>query len=540
MMTLRLVVLSALVSLVLSRRYLETDARRGKEWIVDSQSSVEGKFIELTFAVKHRNIEELKHRLIDISSPKSENYGKLLSLEDIENIVRPPAESFDAVSSYLREFGVYNISISSGFLRAHVAVRTAEKILSATYRTYMHSRLGQQTLRCEEYSLPTTVADHVDFVAPTVNFPRPLRVTYNGVDSTDLQQNTPDSLRELYGLGSTMGGKSSTRQGVTAFLHQYYSEADLQSFYNQYFPQLLGTPIAEVLGPNGKGAGVEASLDVEYMSTLGAGVRTEFWSFAGRQPNNTENEPFLDWLYVLGNTSDPPLVFSTSYGEDEASVSSEYASRMNEEFMKNSLRGISFIFASGDSGVGSAFGPCTTFTPQYPADSPYVTSVGATTSSNPEIGAQLSSGGFSNRWRRPAWQDFAVTEYLSTASYLPDPELYNSTGRGFPDVSAQGTGYVVINNGMTLPSVAGTSCSSPTFGGIVAMLNDARIGAGKSPMGFLNPFIYAHPEVFNDVTSGNNPGCGSDGFQASEGWDPITGYGTPNFPAMLKAAMLLP
>jgi tripeptidyl-peptidase I len=36
---------------------------------------------------------------------------------------------------------------------------------------------------------------------------------------------------------------------------------------------------------------------------------------------------------------------------------------------------------------------------------------------------------------------------------------------------------------------------------------------------------YAHPEVFNDITEGSNPGCGYTGFTASEGWDPVTGLG---------------
>ena len=54
--------------------------------------------------------------------------------------------------------------------------------------------------------------------------------------------------------------------------------------------------------------------------------------------------------------------------------------------------------------------------------------------------------------------------------------------------------------------------------------NDARIAAGKSPLGFLNPFLYQNPSIFNDVTSGNNPGCSTKGFEASAGWDPVTGY----------------
>ena len=73
------------------------------------------------------------------------------------------------------------------------------------------------------------------------------------------------------------------------------------------------------------------------------------------------------------------------------------------------------------------------------------------------------------------------------------------------------------------PSSLGTSCSSPTFGGIIGLINDARLSQGKSPVGFLNPLIYEHPEVFTDITAGNNPGCGTQGFQASKGWDPVTG-----------------
>lgn len=41
--------------------------------------------------------------------------------------------------------------------------------------------------------------------------------------------------------------------------------------------------------------------------------------------------------------------------------------------------------------------------------------------------------------------------------------------------------------------------------------------------------IYAHSESFHDVTSGSNPGCGTQGFQAVPDWDPITGLGTPDY-----------
>ncbi|KAJ7895026.1 peptidase S8/S53 domain-containing protein, partial [Mycena leptocephala] len=83
--------------------------------------------------------------------------------------------------------------------------------------------------------------------------------------------------------------------------------------------------------------------------------------------------------------------------------------------------------------------------------------------------------------------------------------------------------------------VDGTSCSSPTFAAIVALLNGGRVAAGKSPLGFLNPFLYsaAGRAALNDVTTGTNPGCNTNGFSARAGWDPVTGFGTSNF-ALLK------
>ena len=54
------------------------------------------------------------------------------------------------------------------------------------------------------------------------------------------------------------------------------------------------------------------------------------------------------------------------------------------------------------------------------------------------------------------------------------------------------------------------------------------------PLGFLNPLVYTLDALvpgraWNDITTGNNPGCGTPGFNATKGWDPVTGVGTPNF-----------
>jgi tripeptidyl-peptidase-1 len=38
-------------------------------------------------------------------------------------------------------------------------------------------------------------------------------------------------------------------------------------------------------------------------------------------------------------------------------------------------------------------------------------------------------------------------------------------------------------------------------------------------VGFVNPALYSHPWVLNDIVNGSNPGCGTDGFYAVQGYD---------------------
>lgn len=69
---------------------------------------------------------------------------------------------------------------------------------------------------------------------------------------------------------------------------------------------------------------------------------------------------------------------------------------------------------------------------------------------------------------------------------------------------------------------------------------EERLKIGKGPIGFLNPTLYSNPELLHDITEGHNLGCGTDGFDTAPGWDPVTGMGTPNYPAMLAYYLLLP
>jgi tripeptidyl-peptidase-1 len=297
--------------------------------------------------------------------------------------------------------------------------------------------------------------------------------------------------------------------------------------------------------------------------SIGDNVETEWWSFAGTAPDAPSVEPFLKFMYTLGNTSDAPSVFSFSYGDVESAVPEAYAERCNVEFQKAGVRGISLIFASGDGGIagnrpvsycgntGCAMadesqitGPC--FVATWPASSPYVTSVGGTSyySGQATAGGQ-SCGGFSYRFQRPSYQETAVQAYLAKNGSLALPEdgRFNQKGRAFPDVAAMFYNYQIYAGGLiSVQSIGGTSASAPVFAGIVSLLNDLRLSQGSSPLGFLNPLLYQNPDAMQDITTGSNgvpyaDGCNSDGFPATAGWDGVTGLGEPNYEKLAQIVM---
>ena len=112
--------------------------------------------------------------------------------------------------------------------------------------------------------------------------------------------------------------------------------------------------------------------------------------------------------------------------------------------------------------------------------------------------------------------------YLDRGTLAAYSGRYNEAGRAYPDVSAHGVDYLYNLRG-SFVFAYGTSTSTPTFASLVALLNDRLLSTGKAPLGFLNPLLYSTDlaSVFNDITTGSNPGCGTNGFPALQGWDPV-------------------
>ncbi|PWY73117.1 subtilisin-like protein [Aspergillus sclerotioniger CBS 115572] len=569
--------LVALAVPALGRVVLESVKSVPSDWtLVEAADS--SATITLSVALARQNLDQLEAKLLAVSTPGKATYGQWLDLDDI-NEQFPLAED-TAVVSWLKEAGVTKISREGGLLNFATTVGTANQLLNTTFSVYRSG--STQKVRTTQYSVPDSLTGAIDLISPTVFFGKSnaarsaaVRASQIIKDSTSSSSDdvceyiTPACLKEQYSIDYTPEASSGSRVGFGSFLNEsaLYSDLDL---FTQYFDiteqsftvvTINGGINNQEDDPDG-----EADLDVENIVGISHPLPVTEFITGGSPPyipdveeTSDENEPYLQYYEFLLNKTNAelPLVISNSYGDDEDTVPIAYATRVCNLIGLMGARGISILESSGDSGVGGA---CmsndgtdkTEFTPMFPGTCPYITAVGGT-QDVPEVAWVDSSGGFSNYFSQPSYQSSQVSTYLD--NYISDStkEYYeqytNFSGRGFPDVSAfAGSPYYesVIDGQLTL--VAGTSGASPVFAGVVALLNDARLRANKTSLGFLNPWLYSTGyKSLNDITEGEAVGCEGDtegagvipwaSWNATVGWDPATGLGTPNF-AKLKEAVL--
>lgn len=142
---------------------------------------------------------------------------------------------------------------------------------------------------------------------------------------------TPSCLQALYGIPTTLATESSNMLGVSRFINQFAQTADLRSFLEANRPDLPAstTFTTQTLdgGLNPQGfifAGTEADLDIQYTVGVASGVPTTFIS-VGELNKDGALGGFLDIINFLLGESNPPQVLTTSYGQNEDTISSNLA-----------------------------------------------------------------------------------------------------------------------------------------------------------------------------------------------------------------------
>ncbi|KAF7881870.1 uncharacterized protein EAF02_006558 [Botrytis sinoallii] len=360
--------------------------------------------------------------------------------------------------------------------------------------------------------------------------------------------------------------------GVASFLNESARYSDLALFEEKLAPGALGQNMT-VVSINGApsdqspGSSTEANLDIQYVIDMANVIianasllifETCLASHRILVPEydhpslHGSNEPYLDLLRHLLRLpkEELPSTISVSYGEDEQMVPRSYARQTCFVIAQLGARGTSVIVASGDKGVGTACmkndgSNMTHFPPQFPGACPWVTSVSGVRYIDPEQAVCFSSGGFSDLWPRPSYQQEAVEDSLQTQLGDRQKGLFDPHGRAFPDLSAQSVRYITADAGHMIYE-DGTSCAAPTFAGIIGLLNAARISSHLPPFGFLNPWLHSVgkkslKEIVHIGSTGfyghfrfeeglnGSPIVPYASWNATPGWDSVTGLGTPDF-----------
>ncbi|KAJ6035916.1 hypothetical protein N7540_000195 [Penicillium herquei] len=544
--------------------------------------------VQLSIALTRKNLDRLDYKLSKLSTPGNAQYGQWMNKDDIDSYF--PITNDAAVVAWLQGADISDITRNGALLSFAGNVGTINKLLDTEFAYYKKGSAVK--LRTTQYSIPDELSQYIELISPTVYFGQPhgsnsvpsqphKHVTRSAATNTTLarceESITAACLQRMYNVGNySVNLSAGSRIGFASFDNESASYSDLAKYeaINNIPSQNFTTQLING-GVNNQSFNLdgndEANLDVQMVIAVSNPLPVVQYIIGGSavalpDADEPENEPFLAFYEHLLNQDDSeiPQVLSISYGDDEQTVPEKYAKRVCNAIGLNTLRGISILHSSGDTGVGSACQASDLTTPQFnpvfPATCPYVTAVGGTDGVAHETAWNASSGGFSNYFDRAWYQNTSVQSYLDHYISPQTRQYYshyaNFSGRGFPDVAAH-SAYPLIEifSGGGPVKTGGTSAATPIFGGIIALLNDARLRAGKPVLGFLNPFIYSSGyKALRDITAGGSYGCGGIDPQtqqpvngslvipyahwnATRGWDPVTGLGTPDF-QKLKALVM--
>lgn len=354
----------------------------------------------------------LDQTLMEVSTPSHLRYGRHLKRSELKDLMRPSQGASASVLRWLSDFGINDSDIhdDGDWINFQTVVSTAESMMDTTFDWYRNRHNGAEGIRTLQYSVPEQVRQHIELVQPTTRFGQvkpqlshvrermPIGIAGTGLNVTACNATiTPACLKDLYKIGDYKGDPSNGNMlAFNNFLEEYPRYADLARFEEEYAPYAVGSNFTYtsinggLLDQNSSSDSVEANLDVQYALSISYDTPIMAYTTAGRGPLVPDldqptppgsNEPYLDFLtYVLAQPDDKlPQTLSTSYGEDEQSVPESFNRQVCQMFAQLGTRGVSILFSSGDTGVGSACqtndGKNTTrFLPIFPAACPYVTS----------------------------------------------------------------------------------------------------------------------------------------------------------------------
>jgi len=537
----------------------------------------------LTLLLKSSPEQEaaLEQLLIDQQDPGSARYRQWLTPQQFGEQYGVSQQDLDTISAWLRGHGFQVDGVANGrrSIEFSGTVRQVESAFHTEIRNYEVN--GEPHIaNATDISIPEALGQVVggvlslhDFHSKALHQAKSLNPSpeYNSGGNHAI---SPYDFAIIYNVLPLWNqGIDGTGQSIAVIGRSNINMSDVTTFRSTF--GLPGNNTQIIL--NGPDPGIpdaneqfEANLDVQWTGAVAKGAAIKF---VISKSTRTADGVDLSAQYAVNNNVAP--VVTVSFGACEGQLGSDNQA-YNSLWQQAAAQGISVFVATGDTGSAGCDDPTTTravggFGVNGLATTPYNVAVGGTqfndvaspstywnstpgphqesakgyipesvwNQSSPASNLYAAGGGVSTLYPTPSWQ---------TGVGVPaaDPSDANQHHRYIPDVSlsaAISEGYLVQQNGAVL-QVGGTSASTPTFAGIMALINQRSGSANGNP----NPLLYSLaaqvPAAFHDITlgtnavpcSGGSPGCSAPapssnvgnmtGYNAGPGFDLATGLGS--------------
>jgi subtilase family serine protease len=503
--------------------------------------------LNLAIGLPLRNKEALNSLIQQLYDPGSPKYRRFLTPDQFTEMFGPSVQDYQVVVNFAKTNGLQVVKTYGNRALLDVAgnVSDIERALHITILTYQHPTEPRLFFAPDrEPSVDANVP--ILAISGLNNFylPRPAshrkqataKVNPAGGSAPDGYSYMGSDFRNAYVPGVTLTG-SGQEVGLVEF-DGYYTN-DITSYEDTN--GLPHVPMQNVLLNNVsgnpsyvKGNVAEVSLDIEMAVSMAPGL-AKVVVFEG-----------TSWDSILNSmaASNQIKQFSASWIWGSPDTNADQA------FQQMITQGQSFFQASGD---GDAYAGAVL----WPADDPYLTSVGGTELTMSGSGASYTSETVWNLGDQGAygWPAYGngyvgsgggVSTYYSIPSWQQGVNMASNGGstayRNVPDVALTADDvWVIYFNGLS-GSFWGTSCAAPLWAGFTALVNQRAAANGQSSVGFLNPALYAigqgplYSSCFHDTTTGNNTNSLSPNqFYAAGGYDLCTGWGTPNGMNLINA-----
>jgi kumamolisin len=478
--------------------------------------------MHLAVALPLPNEVALNTFLADIYNPASPNYRRYLSVAQFADRFGPRASDYGRAMQFFRAAGLRVGAPARNHMLFDVDGRVAdiERVFHVSiglYRDPVWRRTftapdREPSLDLEVPILHVTGLD--DYRPPRPRYVRQA-VSRAGTGSGPGGAFIGSDARTAYYGGGSLNGAG---QSVGLMELAGYNIADVKAYFTKFGPPLT----TNVVGISTDGASLsctgrcddsEQVLDIEYTIAMAPGLR-QVQVYVGKNAEDVLARMASD------NSS---LQLSTSWGWSVK----EFAT--DDPLLKEmAAQGQSFLTASGDYSSLQASGP-------WPEEDANLTAVG---------GTDLVTKGAGGAWSaETGWSGSAGGPSLDTAIKIESYQLPfitaankgSKTLRNVPDIAAIANNFYICADGKCDGGWAGTSFASPIWTGFVALANQQAAAAGRPPVGFLNPTLYAlaggsgYAADLHDIVKGT-----SGKYSAGPVYDLVTGLGSPEGAALIN------